>query len=401
LALVVEEQEGYAALRGADGRGLAFDVPALGERAFNRLEKMSLLRDARGYGVLDHGQGLTYRFGPARPDGVRALAAVENANGFAITFTYDEQGHLAQVVDSAKRQFAVQCDAQGRLLTISTAHPTEPKQRVTLVTYAYNSRGELVSAADALGQVATYQYRDKLLVQETFKNGLSFYFEYTGSGPAARCTRTWGDEGIYDHKLVYDVAARRTVVTNSLGFATTYQGNENGLVVEVQDARGGVTLTIYNEFNDLLDQTDPLGRKTSYTYDEWGNCLQMTLADEAKWQRAYNAQGQLTALVDAVGGRWHWTYDEAGNVLTRTTPSGATDHYAYAQGLLVRHVTQARQVTEFLYDGARNVAQTHLSVGSARRKLHDGWGLPRKLTDERGNVQWREYDLLGRVVALY
>jgi hypothetical protein len=93
LALV-EEAESFAGLRGADGRGIAFNVPALGERAFNRLEKMSLLRDERGYGVLDHEQGLTYRFGPANADGVRVLAAVENTNGFAITFTCDGQGQL-------------------------------------------------------------------------------------------------------------------------------------------------------------------------------------------------------------------------------------------------------------------------------------------------------------------
>jgi YD repeat-containing protein len=49
------------------------------------------------------------------------------------------------------------------------------------------------------------------------------------------------------------------VVTNSLGHATTYQGNENGLVVEKWDARGGVTLTEYNEYNELLRETDPLG----------------------------------------------------------------------------------------------------------------------------------------------
>jgi uncharacterized protein RhaS with RHS repeats len=91
-------------------------------------------------------------------------------------------------------------------------------------------------------------------LQETFKNGLSFYFEYAGQGPEARCTRIWGDEGIYDHKLVYDVEARRTVVTNSLGHATTYLGNEHGLVVEVQDARGGVTLTNYNQYNEQLKE---------------------------------------------------------------------------------------------------------------------------------------------------
>ena len=264
LALVVEEAEGYAALRGADGRGLAFELPALGERAFNRLEKMSLLRDARGYGVLDHGAGLTYRFGLTRPDGVRHLTAVENANGFALRFTRDERGHLTQITDSARREFAVSSDEAGRILTISTAHPTEPRQRVTLVAYAYNGRGELVRATDALEQAATYQYQHKLLVQETLKNGLSFYFEYEGTGPEARCVHTWGDEGIYDHKLAYDVAARRTVVTNSLGYATTYVSNENGLVVEVQDAQGGATLREYNEYNDVLSQTDQLGYITTY-----------------------------------------------------------------------------------------------------------------------------------------
>jgi hypothetical protein len=67
---------------------------------------------------------------------------------------------------------------------------------------------------------------------------------------------TWGDEGIYDHTLVYDPKARRKVMTTSLGHATTCQGNGNGLVVETRDARGGVTLT---EYNELLSETDPLG----------------------------------------------------------------------------------------------------------------------------------------------
>jgi hypothetical protein len=76
--------------------------------------------------------------------------------------------------------------------------------------------GEFVRAADALDQSATYQYHEKLLVQETFKNGLSFYFEYAGQGLEARCTRTWGDEGLYNRKLVYDLDTRRTLVADSL-----------------------------------------------------------------------------------------------------------------------------------------------------------------------------------------
>jgi RHS repeat-associated protein len=402
LALVVEELEGYAALRGADGRGIAFDVPALGDKAFNRLEKMSLLRDERGYGVLDHGLGLAYRFGPARPDGVRTLAAVENANSFAITFTYDGHGHLAQVVDSAKRQFTVHCDETGHILSIITAHPTEPRQRVTLVTYNYNSRGELISAADALDQTATYQYQEKLLLQETFKNGLSFYFEYVGQGPEARCTRTWGDEGIYDHKLVYDLDARRTVVTNSLGYATTYLGNENGLVEQVQDARGGVTSTEYNTFNEVLSETDPLGLTTRYEYNERGNCLLKAMPDGARMQYEYDQAGHLLALTDAVGGGWQWTYSDAGLLICRSDPRGQTMTYTYQEGRL-KTVTDVatHRATTLSYDAGGNLLELQTTDGQQSRWLYDGWGRMRKSADARGNVQWREHDLLGRVLTVH
>ncbi|RZK44326.1 MAG: RHS repeat protein, partial [Hymenobacter sp.] len=332
---------------------------------------------------------------------VRKLVAVENANGFAITFAYDERGRLVQLIDSAKRPFAVQCDEAGRILTISTAHPTEPRQRVTLVAYTYNSQGELVSAADALAQAATYQYRERLLVQETFKNGLSFYFEYVGQGPEARCTRTWGDEGIYDHQLVYDLDARRTVVTNSLGHATTYLGNENGLVVEVQDARGGVTLTEYNEFNDLLSHTDALGQTTKYDYDERGNCLQTIAPDGAKLRYEYDPADQLVALTDAVGGQWQWTYDEAGNLTKQTNPTGSTDKYSYTDGLLSQSINASKHTISFFYDTTYEVEEMLTHDGQKSRWLYDGWGRMRKSVDARSNVQWCEYDLLGHVVTVH
>ena len=80
------------------------------------------------------------------------------------------------------------------------------------------------------------------------------------------------------------------MVTNSLGHVTTYQDNENGLVVETWDARGGVTLAAYTDYNELLRETDPLGYTTTNTYDKRGNCLSITTPDEAQVQRAYDAQ---------------------------------------------------------------------------------------------------------------
>ncbi|WP_022822335.1 DUF6531 domain-containing protein [Hymenobacter norwichensis] len=401
MALFVDADQGLVALRAADGRGIAFDLVPLGQRDFNRLEKMSLVHDERGFAVLDHAQRLTYRFGANRGDGVSPLVAIENANGFAITFAYDARGFLLDIVDSARRQLRVSCDEQGRIRTIATAHPTEPRKIVTLVQYSYNRRGELTTVTDALSQEAQYKYRNSLLEQETFKNGLRFYFRYDGAGPEARCIRTWGDEGIYDHKLYYDVANRRTIVTNSLDHATTYVGNENGLVVEVLDARGGVTLSEFNEFNELLSETDPLGSRTEYAYDERGNTNLVTQPDGTSLKLCFDEDNDLVAATDAVGGEWQWSYDATGNVLGSTNPLGAITRYVYENGML-RHITALnQQSTELLYDAAGNMLELRTTDGQFTRWLYDGWGRAVKSTDARGNVQWQEYDLLGRPVKVY
>lgn len=401
MALFVDAEQGIVAFRAADGRGIAFDLVPLGQRDFNRLEKMSLVHDERGFAVFDHAQRLTYRFGVNRGDGVSLLSAIENANGFAITFAYDARGFLLEIVDSARRQLRVSCDEQGRIRTIATAHPTEPKKTVTLVQYSYNRRGELTTVTDALSQEAQYKYRNGLLAQETFKNGLRFYFRYDGIGPEARCIRTWGDEGIYDHKLYYDVANRRTVVTNSLGHATTYVGNENGLVVETIDGRGGVTLTEYNEYNELLSETDALGYQTQYQYDARGNLTEVTQVDGSTLQLQFDEADRPLSAIDALGGRWQWRYDAAGNLLESTDPLGVQTHYAYEGGLLRRVAVAGQQTTELQYDAAGNLLELLDAQGQRQRWLYNGWGRVFKTTDARGNVQWQEYDLLSRPVKVY
>ncbi|RZK37615.1 MAG: hypothetical protein EOO61_08735, partial [Hymenobacter sp.] len=176
-----------------------------------------------------------------------------------------------------------------------------------------------------------------------------------GAGPEARYTRTWGDEGIYDHQLVYDVEARRTVVTNSLGYATTYIGNENGLVVEVHDARGGVTLTEYNEYNDTLSQTDQLGHITTYFYDERSNCTQVQLPNGTQIHRTYDTHDRLTSLIDRGGNLQSWQYDACGNVTIHTDILGLTTTYLYEKGLLRELGSATGQKIAFAYDVSANV----------------------------------------------
>ena len=54
-----------------------------------------------------------------------------------------------------------------------------------------------------------YEYRGHLLAREVNRNGLAFYFEYDGKDESARCVHTWGDGGIYDHKLTLRAPCHR------------------------------------------------------------------------------------------------------------------------------------------------------------------------------------------------
>jgi YD repeat-containing protein len=173
-------------------------------------------------------------------------------------------------------------------------------------------------------------------------------------------------------------------------------GTESGLVVEVQDARGGVALIEYSEYNELLSEADPLGFTTRHIYDERGDCLPTVQPDGAEVRNEYDAHGHLIALTDAVGGCWKWTYDKSGNLLTQTNPVGNTECYAYTKGLLTRLTDAGRQVTELVYDETYNIREQRTAQGTTSW-LCDGWVRSHKRTDSCSNVQWRSYDLLGHI----
>ena len=99
--------------------------------------------------------------------------------------------------------------------------------------YAYD-RGNLVRVLDALKTPAHYRYRSALLAQETDRNGLSFYFEYDGKDEHARCVHTWGDGGIYDHKLELRRASTASRPSRTRSGQKTQHQHEGGLVVRTR-----------------------------------------------------------------------------------------------------------------------------------------------------------------------
>ncbi|RMG22363.1 MAG: hypothetical protein D6730_16610, partial [Bacteroidetes bacterium] len=196
LALSFDEEAQVVAVRMADGRPVAFPMLEVGEESFSRQERLGLYRDETGYYLRDADR-LYYRFRPTpTPEGIHPLERIENGPDFHIDFQYNRQGHLQQITDSAHRVLSFDTDARGRITAIHAPHPDEEGQTFPIMRYAYDEYGNLHKAYDALNQAFTFEYDFHLLVKETNRNGLSFYFEYEGHDHKAKCLHTWGDGGI-------------------------------------------------------------------------------------------------------------------------------------------------------------------------------------------------------------
>ena len=112
-------------------------------------------------------------------------------------------------------------------------------------------------ATDA-ARAAKHAYERHLLVKETNRNGLSFYFQYDGWAERD-CVRTWGDDGIYDH-VIYLRQGRRHAGDNRLGHVT-YRGRA-GQVVAISDALGGETKYATMSARQKVSETDAAGGET-------------------------------------------------------------------------------------------------------------------------------------------
>jgi RHS repeat-associated protein len=391
-------------LRLGDGRYTGTEALRLGESVFIRAEKLTIKREYHGGYIMTDGRGVTHHLAYVESTDSYKLVRIEHSIGQSgIDFRYSAQGFLYSITDSIGRVLEVEHNYEGQLLAIHAPHPTEPRKSVCLVRYAYDAKQRLIRVTDALQQSWQYGYRGGLLTKCTYKNGVTFHYEYDGQDAAARCVHVWGDEGFYADRLTYNLEANQTIAVNSVAAHRVFEYDPDlGVVTRLFDGRGGLSVTEYNEYGEIVSKTDPLGNETHYEYDERGNCLLTELPDGARLQRQFDEQDRLVLLTDAVGGQWHWVYNDAGQLAERRDSIGRTVRYAYSNGRLSA-VTDLKtgHTSTLTYDDTGNLLGTKTNNGQQARWLSDYWGRVYKTVDVRGNVQWREYDLLNRVTTVH
>lgn len=385
------------AIRLGDGRSIPIPPLTVGEAYFDRRERLRIERQPGSFTVQDSA-GIVFTFRPAGDDPeFHRLTSQRDRAGNTLTLEYDQDGSLRTLYDAAGRRIDFTI-TDGRITAISVPHPTTAGQRTTVARYEYDSDENLVCIRDAHDHPATYRYRDGLLVQETDRNGLSFYFEYDGVGTDARCTRTWGDGGLYDHALRYTDHEQCTTVTNSLGHETTYFWNDDGIVLKMRDSLGFESTRVFNEFNELLSEVDELGHETQYQYDDAGNRVLAAYPDGTTLDMEFNEHLQPVRVVDKLGEVWHWTYNSTAQLTSRTDPTGRTLRYLYTDGKLSGVVDPAGNATILRYDDLDNLVEVRTPDGRRKQAWFDNLGRIAAIEDPAGNRITLARDVYGRVL---
>ncbi len=401
-------ERGKVVLLEADGREIEFDTFDLperrmrpGDRVWQPIERLELECLDGGRWRVKAVDGLVREFGPVpgRQDGRAMILRTRSRCGHHdVAFEYDRRGLLEWVRDACGRLIWLERNEVGRVAALKLPVPSGQGWYVHR-RYGYDARGDLIQVTDALGQAWRFEYATHLLVRETDRTGLSFHFEYDGLGQDAWCTRTWGDGGIYDHRLAYDKANKITFVTNSRGHTTQYRMNVAGLVVKVVDPLGGETRHEYDPTTlQKTAEIDALGAARRWEYDARGNRVRSLGPDGAAIAVAYDARDRPVRAVDPCGGTWEWEYDGTGALLRERDARGGTTEYRRREGLVREIVEPGGGRIAIEYDAGKNPVAFRDPDGGETRFWYDALGRTVRRRAPNGGEERLRYDAGGRVV---
>ena len=397
-AHVIEDDiEVYVRL--ADGRKRVHDRVLPGQSIWDDLDRYTLARTEDGY-RLTTWDGIAYNFravtgaAPRGEAGSRTflLMRISDRCENAIQLYY-EKGILRQALDSAGRRIEFESTPEGRLSRVVCDH-------VMLARYTYHG-DFLVGAADPLGHAMKFAYRGGVLIRETNKNGLSFYFEYDWENPEGWCVRTWGDGGIYDRRITYDKARHTTFVDDGRGGRTHYFGNAAGLVDREIDPTGVEKRYEWDHHCRKVAEIDGLGNRTEWAYDERGNTILERNALGQETKRSFNAMNLPELVVDAAGSRWAIEYDSRGKPARITNPLGFARAYAHDRhGRLKKSENPFAQTFALFYDDQGDLIETKDWEGGRARYAWDGLGRMVAYTDPAGRKTAFSWDACGRLMEV-
>jgi RHS repeat-associated protein len=366
----------FVAHRNQHGHFAAFEPIGPGEEAQNLSEGLTLSHHGHYLAVRD-AHGLEDVF--LLPEGYQKgwmlpLAGMRDAFQNAVRLHYQDR-RLARITDSAGREVQLTYGSDNRVIQVLLKDDPQVAPQ-PIVTCRYDRTGDLIAVGDPLGHERRFAYDHHLLVQETDRNGFSFYFTYD---EAQRCVLTWGDGGKLYRRLAYDPERQLSHVIDSYGGQTLHRLSPSGTVEDTVDPLGREWSKTYDDNGLLLAETDPTGRSWTYSYDE---------------------AGRLTERSDPWGDSCELVYDDAGRVVSARYSQGieiAVRHDPKTGKPIAKRFGEEGPEQRFVWSDRGDLEEVQQAGVRLLRFRRDGRGLVEEIDAGRFYLT-RRFDDAGRLV---
>jgi RHS repeat-associated protein len=415
---------------GEQGRENPFDDMAPNEARYNIAEQLRISRSHGGHYYASYpGDDLIYYFGQRTTgqDGERLrIVRVSDMRDNGIDFHYNATGLVSEMVLTSGQVVRLKYssgDFSGlRLLevveVVSFADSTDGTNASTraLVSYTYDSAGNLITVADPSGApVRRFEYDNHMMVVQQFASGLKSHYQWDELNASGRVVKQWSDDGevltfeYIDKPLAPDSKAnsglgkfreREVRVTDQLGRLQRFFCDRNFLVSRFVGPLGHETLAEHDpDTNRLIRFTDAEGRVTSFTYDGVGQLAGIlnALGQSAivKWHPKF---ARVSKVTDYEGNHWFYDYDEWGSLLETRGPNGYNERSLLDErGLVVIHTDAKGGENKYTHNSFGQVTRYTDCSNKSTSYSYDEKNRLSVVTDALGHSITYTFDAAGRL----
>jgi RHS repeat-associated protein len=284
------------------------------------------------------------------------------------------------------------------------------------VFHEYTDAPELYRDIDEEGNITGYVYDDRgNLITLQKPDGATRSWLYDETDQLQMVTDAMSNASVYVYKdnLLKSVVAPDRAVTS-------YDYNEQGLVISIQNEKGQRTSLQYDEDHNLISLALPGGAVSRWEYDVWGRCItsvnpegeaqsygydtkdrvvRVRQYDGNKVHFRYNAYEEVVYAEDAHH-KVHFEYTPMGNLSARQE-NGVTVRFNYnTEERLVSLINERHEIYRFKHDGRGNVVCETGFDGLVREYGRDNAGKVIRVHRPGKKYSLYEYDLAGRVTRI-
>jgi len=365
----------------------------------------------------------------AAPDGATTyprkvlLTRIVDAQGNALTLSYDSQHRLTTVTDAIGQQTTFTYGNNAAPLLVTGI--ADPFGRHA--TLAYDSQGRLVSITDAIGMTSTFTYDSALFVQAmttpygttTFAhtegaNGNATELSIQATDPAGHTERTEYMPGAPGAPFSVSQAPSGMNTFNAyLNYRDSYYWDKNAFAAACTVSNGTTSCDYSKARMKHFLHAYPCCYYTSRVLENVKYPLEGMIWYDYAGQPGPYYPGTLNlpsdvgrVLDDGSSQVTHYTYNAYGKVTSKIDPDGRETVYTYASnGMDLIQVQQKTAMgfdtlASYTYNSQHEPLTATDAAGGTTTTTYNARGQRTSVTDPLGNTTRYQYDSSGYLLAI-